>query len=116
MHQLPFPISVPKSEFPLHVLHADLWGLAPIQSYNGFRYYLVIVDDYTKFCWVYLLKNKSDTFTTFQQFKAMAEKHYNSSIHFLRTDCGGEFTSTSFNSYCANSSIIHHLTCPPTPQ
>jgi hypothetical protein len=65
---------------------------------------------------VYLLKNKSDTFTTFQQFKAMAEKHYNSSIHFLRTDCGGEFTSTAFNSYCANSSIIHHLTCPHTPQ
>uniref|UniRef100_A0A2N9G5X4 Integrase catalytic domain-containing protein n=1 Tax=Fagus sylvatica TaxID=28930 RepID=A0A2N9G5X4_FAGSY len=116
MHKLPFSISVPKSEFPLHVLHADLWGPAPIQSYNGFRYYLVIVDDYTKFCWVYLLKNKSDTFTTFQQFKVMAEKHYNSSIHFLRTDCGGEFTSTDFNSYCANSGIIHHLTCPHTPQ
>jgi hypothetical protein len=116
MHKLPFSISVPKSEFPLHVLHADLWGPAPIQSYNGFRYYLVIVDDYTKFCWVYLLKNKSDTFTTFQQFKVMAEKHYNSSIHFLRTDCGGEFTSTAFNSYCANSGIIHHLTCPHTPQ
>uniref|UniRef100_A0A2N9EEC7 Integrase catalytic domain-containing protein n=1 Tax=Fagus sylvatica TaxID=28930 RepID=A0A2N9EEC7_FAGSY len=116
MHKLPFPISVPKSEFPLHVLHANLWGPAPIQSYNGFKYYLVIVDDYTKFCWVYLLKNKSDTFTTFQQFKAMAEKHYNSSIHFLRTDCGGEFTSTAFNSYCATSGIIHHLTCPHTPQ
>jgi hypothetical protein len=116
MHKLPFPISVPKSEFPLHVLHADLWGPAPIQSYNGFRYYLVIVDDYTKFCWVYLLKNKSDTFTTFQQFKAMAEKHYNSSIHFLRTDCGSEFTSTAFNSYCATFGIIHHLTCPHTPQ
>uniref|UniRef100_A0A2N9FCV6 Integrase catalytic domain-containing protein n=1 Tax=Fagus sylvatica TaxID=28930 RepID=A0A2N9FCV6_FAGSY len=116
MHKLPFPISVPKSEFPLHVLHTNLWGPAPIQSYNGFKYYLVIVDDYTKFCWVYLLKNKSDTFTTFQQFKAMAEKHYNSSIHFLRTDCGGEFTSTAFNSYCATSGIIHHLTCPHTPQ
>jgi hypothetical protein len=116
MHKLPFPISVPKSEFPLHVLHADLWGPAPIQSNNGFRFYLVIVDDYTKFCWVYLLKNKSDTFSTFQHFKAMAEKHYNSSIHFLRTDCGGEFTSTAFNSYCAHSGIIHHLTCPHTPQ
>jgi hypothetical protein len=113
MHKLPFSISVPKSEFPLHVLHADLWGPAPIQSYNGFRYYLVIVDDYTKFCWVYLLKNKSDTFTTFQQFKVMAEKHYNSSIHFLRTDCGGEFTSTAFNSYCATLALFiisHALT------
>jgi hypothetical protein len=116
MHQLPFPISVPKSTFPLHVLHADLWGPAPIHSSNGFRYYLVIVDDFTKFCWVYLLKHKSDAFSTFQQFKIMVEKHYHSSIHFLRTDCGGEFTSNAFNSFCANTGIIHHLTCPHTPQ
>jgi hypothetical protein len=116
MHQLPFPISVPKSQFPLHVLHADLWGPAPIHSSNGFRYYLVIVDDYTKFYWVYLLKHKSDAFSTFKQFKTMVEKHYQSSIHFLRTDCGGEFTSNEFNSFCANTGIIHHLTCPHTPQ
>ena len=84
MHQLPFLVSVPKSEFPLHVLHVDLWGPAPMCSLNGFKYYLVIVDDFTKFCWVYMLKHKSDTFSTFQQFKVMAEKHYPSSIHFLR--------------------------------
>ena len=111
MHQLPFLVSVPKFEFPLHVLHADLWGPALVCSLNGFKYYLVIVDDFTKFCWVYMLKHKSDTFSTFQQFKVMAEKHYKSSIHFLRTDCGGEFTSNEFNSFCANSGIIHHLTC-----
>ena len=116
MHQLPFPISVPKSKFPLHVLHADLWGPAPIHSSNGYRFYLIIVDDYTKFCWVYLLKHKSDAFSTFKQFKTMAEKHYQSSIHFLKTDCGGEFTSNEFNSFCANTGIIHHLTCPYTPQ
>ena len=116
MHQLSFPVSIPKSEFPLHVLHADLWGPTPVCSLNGFKYYLVIVDDFTKFCWVYMLKHKSDTFSTFQQFKVMAKKHYKSSIHFLRTDCGGEFTSNDFNSFCANSSIIHHLTCLHTPQ
>ena len=116
MHQLPFPISVPKSEFPLHVLHADLWGLAPIHYSNGFRYYLVIVDDYIKFCGVYLLKHKSNAFHTFQQFKTMVEKHYHSSIHFLRTDYGGEFTSNAFNSFSANTGVIHHVTCPHTPQ
>ncbi len=63
-----------------------------------------------------LLKHKSDAFPTFQQFKTMAKKHYHSSIHFLRTDCRGEFTSNAFNSFCANTGIIHHLTCPHTPQ
>uniref|UniRef100_A0A2N9FVX2 Integrase catalytic domain-containing protein n=1 Tax=Fagus sylvatica TaxID=28930 RepID=A0A2N9FVX2_FAGSY len=85
----------------------------PIQNID---FILVLVDDYTKFCWVYLLKHKSDAFSTFTQFKLMAEKHHQSSIHFLRTDCGGEFTSNEFNSFCANTGIIHHLTCPHTPQ
>ena len=48
--------------------------------------------------------------------KQWQEKHYHSSIHFLRTDCGEEFTSNAFNSFCANTGIIHHLTCPHTPQ
>ena len=65
---------------------------------------------------MYLLKHKSDAFPIFQQFKTMAEKHYHSSIHFLRTDCVGEFTSNAFNFFCANTGIIHHLTCPHTPQ
>jgi hypothetical protein len=116
MHQLPFPVSFPKSDFPLHVLDDDHWGLALVHSFNGFKYYLVIVDDFTIFYWVYPLKNKFDTFSTFQQFKVMTKKHYHSSIHFLRIDCGREFTSNEFNSYCANTGIIHHLTCAHTPQ
>ena len=55
-------------------------------------------------------------FNTFQQFKTMAGKYYHSFIHFLRTDYRGEFTSIAFNSFCANTSIIHHLTCLNTPQ
>ncbi len=64
MHRFPFVESVTKSLHPLHLLHADLWGPAPIVSTNGFRHYLVLVDDFTKFFWVYLLKHKSDTLST----------------------------------------------------
>uniref|UniRef100_A0A2N9HBT2 Integrase catalytic domain-containing protein n=1 Tax=Fagus sylvatica TaxID=28930 RepID=A0A2N9HBT2_FAGSY len=114
--RLPFTPSVTKSLHPFHLLYADLWGLAPTMSTNGFRYYLVLVDDFTKFCWVYLLKNKSDTFTVFQQFKATIATQFNLPIKILRSDCGGEFTSQPFETFCANHGIIHQLSCPHTPQ
>jgi hypothetical protein len=57
--------------------------------YILFLYYLVLVDDFTKFTWVYLLKHKSDTFTIFSQFRAMVETQVSLPIKTLRIDLGG---------------------------
>jgi hypothetical protein len=65
MHQFPFPISNKTSTTPFALVHADLWGPAPITSSTGFRFYLVLVDDFTKFTWTYLLKHKSDIYQIF---------------------------------------------------
>jgi hypothetical protein len=89
MHKLPFPVSNKKSTAPFALVHADLWGPAPITSFTGFRYYLVLVDDFTKFTWTYLLKHKSDTFSIFTQFQAMVQTQFSLPIQVLRTDCGG---------------------------
>uniref|UniRef100_A0A2N9GP84 Integrase catalytic domain-containing protein n=1 Tax=Fagus sylvatica TaxID=28930 RepID=A0A2N9GP84_FAGSY len=116
MHQLPFPISNKISTAPFALVHADLWGPAPITSSTGFRFYLVLVDDFTKFTWTYLLKHKSDTYQVFTQFQAMVNTQFSLPIQVLRTDCGGEFTSNAFKQFCANKGIIHQLSCPHTPQ
>ena len=65
MHQLPFPVSNKTVSSPFALDHTDLWGHAPIPSHIGFRYYLVLVNEFTKFTWTYLLKHKSDTFQVF---------------------------------------------------
>jgi hypothetical protein len=116
MHQLPFSVSTNKVTAPFQLVHADLWGPAPSVSLNGFRFYLVLVDEYTKFTWVYLLTHKSDTFNIFKQFIALVKTQFKQSVQLFRTDCGGEFTSTEFNTFCANHGIIHQLSCPHTPQ
>ena len=85
-------------------------------SYTGFKYYLVLVDEFTKFTWTYLLKHKSDTLQVFTQFHAMVHTQFSLPIKTFRTDCGGEFTSTKFNQFCATHGIIHQLSCPHTPQ
>ena len=116
MHQLPFPISTTKVKEPFQLIHADLWGPAPFVSINGFRFYLVLVDEFTTFTWVYLLKHKSNTFAIFKQFTTLIQTQFNHSIQTFCTGCGGEFTSTEFNTFCANKGIIHQLSCPHTPQ
>jgi len=70
------------------------------QSIDGSRYYVLFLDDYTLMCWVYFLKQKSETFGTFKKFKALVEKQSNCSIKTLRSDGGGKFTSREFNQFC----------------
>ena len=96
MHQLSFPTSNKTITSPFELVHADLWGPAPVVASNSFRFYLVFVDEFTKFTWVYLLKHKSDTFQVFSQFRAMIETQFSLPIKILRTDCGSEFLSTPF--------------------
>uniref|UniRef100_A0A2N9GVX2 Integrase catalytic domain-containing protein n=1 Tax=Fagus sylvatica TaxID=28930 RepID=A0A2N9GVX2_FAGSY len=89
MHQLPFPTSNKTVTSPFELIHADLWGPAPVVASNSFRFYLVFVDEFTKFTWVYLLKHKFDTFQVFTQFRAMIDTQFSLPIKILRTDCGG---------------------------
>uniref|UniRef100_A0A2N9GBG4 Integrase catalytic domain-containing protein n=1 Tax=Fagus sylvatica TaxID=28930 RepID=A0A2N9GBG4_FAGSY len=49
-------------------------------------------------------------------FKASVENQLSQKIKILRTDCGGEYTSNEFNTHCASHGIIHHFSCPHTPQ
>ena len=116
MHQLSFPVSNKQVTAPFALVHSDLWGPAPVQSSAGFKYYVVFVDEFTKFTWVYLLKHKSDTFQVFSEFHAMVQTQFSLPIQVLRTDCGGEFTSNKFQQFCASKGLIHQVSCPHTPQ
>ena len=74
MHNLSFSNSQFTASSPFELVHFDLCGLAPMCSINGFKYYVLFIDHYTKFTWIYLLKSKSEVFTKFVHFKATIEK------------------------------------------
>ncbi|XP_060170775.1 uncharacterized protein LOC132601727 [Lycium barbarum] len=59
--RFPFPHSVKKIVSPFQVVHMDVWGPYRQYTYNGYRYFLTIVDDYTRMTWVFLMKHKSDS-------------------------------------------------------
>jgi hypothetical protein len=56
-HQLPYPISTSVSTVPLQLVFSDVWGPAPT-SIGRHDYYVIFIDDYSKFIWIYLLKKK----------------------------------------------------------
>ena len=60
----------------------------PVPSANGNKYMMAFIDDYTRMCWVYLLKNKSNAFQTFKNFHTWIENDAQSHIRSIRTNNG----------------------------
>lgn len=70
----------------LQLIHADICGPMNTSSITGCKYFLLIVDDFSRKMWVYFLKHKSDVFSIFQKFKSLVEKESGYNIITLRID------------------------------
>lgn len=100
----------------LELVHSDICGPISPTSNGGKRYLICFIDDFSRKAWVYFLAYKSDAFYTFKQFKNNVEKECGLPIKCLRTDRGGEFTSSDFNDFCKENGIKRQLTTAYTPQ
>lgn len=76
----------------------DMWGPYKTATFDGNKYILTIVYDYTKMTWIFLLKLKSDVCVALQQFLMYVSTQFNKIIKIIRTDNGIEFV----NSVCEN--------------
>ena len=113
---MPFSHSNTIASFPLEIVYSYVWGLAPISSINGFRYYASFIDAYSHFTWFFPLKHKSQVLSSFMHFKNTMENLLGTTIKMFRTDCGGEYSKNSFQSFCSSHGILHQFTCPHTSQ
>jgi hypothetical protein len=111
--KLPFHASSRISSCPLQLIHTDLWT-SPIPSMSGYKYYVIFVDDYSRYSWIYPLHTKSETFAVFVQFKALVEKQFSTTIKQLQSDGGGEYTSHQFQSFLSQHGIAFRKSCPYT--
>jgi transposase InsO family protein len=101
---------------PLEIVHTDLVGPTTTKCLKGERYFMLLVDDYTRMIAVCFLKNKSEAFENFKIYKEMVENEMDSRIKCLRSDNGGEFTSKEFMDYCNNHGIKRQFSVARTPQ
>ena len=84
----PFHDSHSRAHRKLELIHSDLCGPMPLSSTNGNKYLMTFIYDYTRMCWVYLLKNKSDAFQKFKNFHAWIENDAKTHIGSPCTDNG----------------------------
>lgn len=89
-HKLPFNFSSNKAYNPLDVIHLDIWGPTPLPSKHGFKYYIIFLDDHTRYTWICPLKAKNEALSAFLQFKNQVEKQFERHIKSLHTNLGGE--------------------------
>ncbi|GKA43358.1 putative ribonuclease H-like domain-containing protein [Tanacetum coccineum] len=100
----------------LHTLHMDLCGPMRVQSINGKKYILVIVDDYSRFTWVKFLRSKDETPEFVINFLKQIQVGLNKTVRYIRTDNGTEFVNQVMSKYYEGVGIFHQKSIPRTPQ
>jgi hypothetical protein len=101
---------------PLELLHIDLFGPVKIASIDGKKYGLVIIDDYSRWTWVKLLKHKDESHFMFSTFCLLVHTEMNCKIVKVRSDHGGEFENKHFKNIFDSNGISHDFSCSRTPQ
>ncbi|KAJ0890287.1 putative RNA-directed DNA polymerase [Helianthus annuus] len=114
--RVPFPISEHKSKTVGELVHLDLWGPYKVTSYEGFKYFLTIVDDFSRTVWCYLLTNKTEVFDNLCSFYELMLTQFEKKIKVIRSDNGTEFVNNQMNLFCKNKGILHQTSCSYTPQ
>ncbi|WVZ93263.1 hypothetical protein U9M48_039258 [Paspalum notatum var. saurae] len=101
---------------PLELLHMDIFGPTTYESIGGNSYCLVIVDDFSRFSWVFFLHDKSSVFDTSKSFAILAQNQFENDIKKVRSDNGLEFKNARVDEYCDDKGIKHEFSSKYTPE
>ncbi|CAI7791826.1 unnamed protein product [Closterium sp. NIES-53] len=118
----PHSSSFPPTTAPLQTLHMDVWGLARVRVQGQERYFLIVVDDYSRYTTVFPLRTKGEVpdvlIPWIRRARLQLSERFHSDFPVLRlhSDRGGEFSSDLLAAYCAEHGIEQSFTLPASPQ
>ncbi|KAL8093307.1 hypothetical protein AgCh_035258 [Apium graveolens] len=81
-----FPISSIHTVSTFQLLHVNIWGPYRVKNHNGCNQFVTIVDDFTRYTWIHLIKFKSDVVSVLEQFVKFVEVQFNSKVHCISID------------------------------
>ncbi|RVW30669.1 Retrovirus-related Pol polyprotein from transposon TNT 1-94 [Vitis vinifera] len=109
----------------LELIHTDICGPFPTPSWNGQQYFITFIDDYSRYGYLYLIHEKSQSLDVFKNFKAEVENQLSKKIKAVRSDRGGEYYGRydgsgeqrpgPFAKYLMECGIVPQYTMPGTP-
>ncbi|GJS59040.1 retrovirus-related pol polyprotein from transposon TNT 1-94 [Tanacetum coccineum] len=108
--------TTPSSKRRLQLLHMDLCGPMRVESINGKKYVLVIVDDFSRYTWTHFLRSKDETPGVLIDFLTLVQRGLHAQVTTVRTDKGTEFLNKSLHAYFAKEGIRHETSTARTPE
>ncbi|GKB76736.1 retrovirus-related pol polyprotein from transposon TNT 1-94 [Tanacetum coccineum] len=108
--------TTPSSKRRLQILHMDLCGPMRVESFNGKKYVLVIVDDYSRYTWTHFLRSKDETPEVLIDFLKLVQRGLHAQVRTVRTDKGTEFLNKTLHAYFAQEGIEHQTSTARTPE
>ncbi|CAI7848719.1 unnamed protein product [Closterium sp. NIES-54] len=121
-HAAPHSSSFPPTSAPLQTLHMDVWGLARVSGQSRECYFLLVVDDYTRYTTVFPLRSKGQVVDVLipwiRTVRLQLRELFGQDLPILRlhSDRGGEFSSTLLWDFCRGEGILQSFTLPDSPQ
>ena len=109
----------------LEHIHTDISGPYSIVGITGHNSFITFIDDYSRYMYLYFIKEKSESLTTFKDYKTEVEKQLDLQIKVVRSDRGGEYYGRHtdlgqapgpFYEFCKSQGIVNQYTMPGTPQ
>ncbi|GJY98377.1 putative ribonuclease H-like domain-containing protein, partial [Tanacetum coccineum] len=101
---------------PLHLLHMDLFGPTFVKSLKKKMYCLVLIDDYSRFTWVFFLATKDETSGILKSFIIGIKNLVDYKVKVIRCDNGTEFKNREMNQFCEIKGILRQFSIARTPQ
>ena len=89
------------------MVHSNIWGPSQLKSTLGFQYFVTFIDDYYRYTWLFLMKNRLELFHIFQFFFNEIKTQFGISIRVLRNDNDRAYHSHSFKQFMAYHDILH---------
>nr|GEU99420.1 retrovirus-related Pol polyprotein from transposon TNT 1-94 [Tanacetum cinerariifolium] len=104
------------SNKPLYLIHMDLCGLMCVQSINGKRYVLVVVDDYSRYIWVFFLHSKDEASEVIISFIKKTQVNLQPQVQRVRTNNGTEFKNKTLAKFFDEVGITQQFSATRMPQ
>ncbi|CAI7907060.1 unnamed protein product, partial [Closterium sp. NIES-54] len=118
----PHSSSFPPTTAPLQTLHMDVWGPARVSGQGRERYFLLVVEDYTRYTTVFPLRSKGEVSAILipwiRTVRLLLREWFCHDLPVLRlhSDRGGEFSSDLLREFCRGEGITQSFTLPDFPQ
>ena len=113
---MPFNTSESISTDIFDLIHSDVWGPSSVSSIGGSRYFVVFVDDYSRYSCIFNMKHCSELLQVYFNFAKMVETQFSKRIKIFRSDNGLKYTQYAFQAVLHSYGTVHQLTCPGTSQ